>query len=178
MSPRSSLTALAAALALTLSACGSGTTTASPSATSTPSATATATSTAVDETKEHAHASVESVSLTFAPAEKGGKTYVLGTLKNAGTEPVTITSASADVAGTVELHKTAADGTMSVDTAGWTLKPGEELTLKDDGFHIAVKNLKAGLKTGEHMELTLQTNHGPAHLELTAGEATTGGHHH
>ncbi|GAA1347271.1 hypothetical protein GCM10009595_02220 [Falsarthrobacter nasiphocae] len=118
------------------------------------------------------------MSATFAPAEKGGKTYVLGTLKNTGTTAITIKSASSKYAGTVELHKTAADGTMSVDTEGWTIEPGKTLELKDDGFHIAVKDLKAGMKKGDSLEITLTTTDGPAHLDLVAGEAAAGGHHH
>jgi copper(I)-binding protein len=114
---------------------------------------------------------------TVAPAEKGGKTYVLGTLKNTGTQAITIKSATSDYAESVELHKTV-NGVMSVDTAGWTLKPGESLELTDSGFHIAVKGLKASMKTGDAIEVHLNTTDGPAHLELTIGNATGSSHSH
>lgn len=179
------LTSLAAvaALALGITACGSGSSqgsgsspSASQSSSSSPSASA-STSGDVDETKPHHHAPIEGASATIGAAEKGGKTYVLGGLKNEGDKPITVESASSDYASTVELHKTV-NGAMSVDEKGWTIKPGETFTLSHDGYHIAVKGLKADLKKGDKIVVNLKTSAGPAHLELTVGEAASGGHHH
>ncbi len=188
------------ALALTLTACGgSGTTTsaassssasasasssatasasastsASASAAASPSASSSATT---DETKPHAHAPISATKATVPAADKGKGIHITGQLKNTGTEPITIKSAASDYAEAVEMHKTV-NGVMSVDTAGWTLKPGQTMDLTEEGYHLAVKGLKASMKKGDALEITLTTTEGPAHLELTVGESTGSAHSH
>jgi periplasmic copper chaperone A len=79
------------------------------------------------------------------------------TVRNAGAEPDTLTGISTDAAATAMLHKTVIeDGvakmTMSHDIV---IPAGGALELSPNGSHIMLEGLKAPLKQGGTMTLTL-----------------------
>lgn len=81
------------------------------------------------------------------------------TLKNAGSQPDRLISASSEIAGKTEIHEMAVDGngvmTMRQVTAGVEIPAGGEAALKPGGFHIMFMDLKRGPKEGERFKGTL-----------------------
>ena len=72
-------------------------------------------------------------------------------------EPVTLTGVSTPAAGIAELHEMKMDGGVMRMRAAETLPvaPGKPLELKPGGFHIMLMDLKAPLKPGTRIPLTL-----------------------
>ena len=89
---------------------------------------------------------------TGAPVGAG---YV--TIKNTGSAADKLISATADVAGKVEIHEmTMADGVMKMrPIKGLKIPAGKSVELKPDGFHIMFEELKQPLKMGEVVKGTL-----------------------
>ena len=84
------------------------------------------------------------------PGAKVGGGYI--TIENKGTAPDRLISATADVAGIVEIHEMAViDGVMRMRALdkGLEIGPGGKVELKPGGFHIMFINLKRQLKEGE-----------------------------
>lgn len=89
------------------------------------------------------------------PGAKTGAAYF--TVKDGGTAPDRLLSASTPVAGMAQLHTTISDnGVMKMRPVdGIDVKPGTPLTLQPGGYHLMLMQLKAPLKEGDHFPLTL-----------------------
>lgn len=101
----------------------------------------------------------------WAKAADHGMTAVFGTVTNDGDEAVTLTGASTDAAGMVELHETVKDEKtgatmMQAKEGGFTLEPGESLELEPGGNHLMLMDLSCALQPGDTLELTLRTEDG------------------
>ena len=80
------------------------------------------------------------------------------TIKNNGTEPITLKSASTEIAERVEIHSmTMKDGMMEMRalTDGLKINPGESVTLKPGGLHLMFLQLKDTPKVGGSVSGTL-----------------------
>lgn len=163
MQPRSLLAgASAGLLALTLAACGSPSTTTSDPAS--PSASASAAALTLDEGWVKA-----TEGMGGAMAEMTG---AFGVLKNATDKPVHVTGGASPVADLVELHETVknASGTMQMQKAqdGFTIPAKGSFELKPGANHIMLIELKAPVKVGDTVEITLTTDAGDVPLTVSA----------
>jgi copper(I)-binding protein len=73
------------------------------------------------------------------------------------TEPLTLVGASTPVAGIAAVHEMKMEGdVMHMHEAGnVTVAPGKPLQMKPGGFHVMLMDLKAPLKPGTRIPLTL-----------------------
>jgi periplasmic copper chaperone A len=81
------------------------------------------------------------------------------TIENKGSAPDKLISASADVAGKVEVHEMATtDGVMKMRPVegGLAIEPGKTVKLAPGGFHLMMMDLKNPLKQGDKLPITLQ----------------------
>ena len=81
------------------------------------------------------------------------------TIENKGSAPDKLISASADAAGKVEVHEMATtDGVMKMRPVegGLSIDPGKTVKLAPGGFHLMMMELKAPLKQGDKLPVTLQ----------------------
>ena len=79
-------------------------------------------------------------------------------VKNTGTEPDRLVSASSPAAGAVQVHDMKMDGNvmrMRELDGPLEIKPGETVTLATGGMHLMMMGLKEPLKQGERVPLTL-----------------------
>jgi copper(I)-binding protein len=79
-------------------------------------------------------------------------------IRNTGTEPDHLLSASSPAAGVVEIHQMKMEGNvmrMRELDGPLEIKPGETVTLAPGGMHLMMMGLKAPLKQGEKVPLTL-----------------------
>ena len=78
-------------------------------------------------------------------------------LKNSGSQPDKLISASSDVAQTVEIHKSEmVEGIMRMAPVPYVEVPAKgEAELKPGGFHIMLIGLKQDLVPGEKISLKL-----------------------
>ena len=93
---------------------------------------------------------------TASPAVKVAGAYM--TLKNMGETDRLIAAKNDAVAGNIELHTHEMnDGVMSMMEVegGIVLPKGDTVTFKPGGLHIMMMGLKAPLKKGETLDLTL-----------------------
>lgn len=143
---------LAAALVLGTAACGSPTPPTSP----------TATAVAADA------ASAKGLTLTNGWAKAGtGMTGAFGTLANSTDRPITVTSASSDVASRTELHTMAkqADGTMKMvqKEGGFVIPAKGSASLVPGGDHIMLIGLERELRNGDEVRVTLTATSGESY---------------
>jgi periplasmic copper chaperone A len=91
---------------------------------------------------------------------KGAKTggaYV--TIENQGSAPDRLIGGSADVAGNVQVHEMSMEGgvmKMRPVENGLTIEPGKTVKLAPGGYHLMMMDLKAPLKQGEKVPVTLE----------------------
>jgi copper(I)-binding protein len=81
------------------------------------------------------------------------------TIENKGSAPDKLIGASADGAGKIEVHEMAMnDGVMKMRPVegGLTIDPGKTVKLAPGGLHLMMMDLKAPLKQGDTMAVTLQ----------------------
>ena len=81
------------------------------------------------------------------------------TIENKGSAPDKLIGASADAAGKVEVHEmTTNDGVMKMRPVegGLTIDPGKTAKLAPGGYHLMMMGLKAPLKQGDKLPVTLQ----------------------
>ena len=81
------------------------------------------------------------------------------TIENKGSAPDRLIGASADGAGKIEVHEMAMnDGVMKMRPVegGLTIDPGKTVKLAPGGYHLMMMDLKAPLKQGDKLPLTLQ----------------------
>jgi hypothetical protein len=79
-------------------------------------------------------------------------------IKNTGTEPDRLVSASSPAAETVQVHEMKMEGNvmrMRPLEGPLEIKPGETVTLAPGGLHMMMMGLKAPFKQGERVPLTL-----------------------
>jgi copper(I)-binding protein len=103
-------------------------------------------------------------------------------IKNTGTEPDRLLSASSPNAGTVQVHEMKMEGSvmrMRELESPLEIKPGETVTLAPGGMHLMMMGLKGPLKQGEHVPLTLVFEKaGKIDVELAVvAMGATPGHH-
>jgi copper(I)-binding protein len=81
------------------------------------------------------------------------------TIENKGNAPDRLIGASADGAGKIEVHEMAInDGVMKMRPVegGLAIDPGKTVKLAPGGYHLMMMDLKAPLKQGDKLPLTLQ----------------------
>jgi hypothetical protein len=105
------------------------------------------------------------------------------TISNPGSLPVTVTGASTDIAGRVEIHTTReVDGLMRMEQLQQLdLPPASEVILSPGGTHLMLLDLKRMPAAGEAVSLCLQlSSAGPVCTEAIARKSadTGGGHQH
>jgi copper(I)-binding protein len=93
-------------------------------------------------------------------ATPGGVTVGAGylTITNHGSQPDKLVSVSTPVAATVKPHRTIEkDGVsrMVAIKGGVAIPPGKTVTFAPAGFHLMLMGLKAPLKAGQHVPVTL-----------------------
>lgn len=91
-------------------------------------------------------------------------------LDNDGSEELTVTGASTEVAARVELHEMVmADGKMVMQEmeSGVVLAPGKGQLLQPGGAHLMLMDLTGALAAGDEVELTLELSDG-SQVEVTA----------
>jgi periplasmic copper chaperone A len=101
------------------------------------------------------------ISQTWSRATpKGAKTgggYL--TIENKGGAPDRLIGVSADVAGSVQVHEMSMEGgvmKMRPVEKGLTIEPGKTVKLAPGGYHLMMMDLKAPLKQGEKVPVTLE----------------------
>jgi periplasmic copper chaperone A len=110
-------------------------------------------------------------------AAKTGAIYL--TVTNTGTTPDTLEGAvSTPVAEHADLHEMKmANGVMEMrPVKSLTIDPGKSVTLAPSGYHIMLTGLKAPLKEGQTVPLTLTFEHAGAQ-QVTASVAKVGAMH-
>jgi copper(I)-binding protein len=81
------------------------------------------------------------------------------TIENKGAAPDRLIGGSAEVAGKVEVHEMAMNNgvmTMRQLDNGLVIEPGKTVKLAPGGYHLMLMDLKAPLKKGEKVPLTLE----------------------
>jgi len=120
---------------------------------------------------------VENAWARATPASaKTGAIYL--TITNTGTAPDTLESASSPAAAKVELHEMSMDnGVMKMRPVPTiTIAPGQSLVLKPNGYHLMLIGLKAPLKEGETVPVTVTFAHA-GQQQATASVAKIGAMH-
>ena len=113
-----------------------------------------------------------------APGAKIAAGYM--TLKNAGKTPDKLLSASSPAAEKVETHVTVKEGDIfrMREVKGYDIPAGGSFELKPGGAHLMLVNVKAPLKEGDKVPLTLRFERGgEVKTELQVGRLTDTGKH-
>lgn len=107
---------------------------------------------------------------------KTGAIYL--TITNTGSAPDTIEGASTPAADKTELHEmTMVNGVMEMrPVASLSIDPGKSLTLKPNGYHLMLLGLKAPLKAGQTLPVTVMFKHAGAQ-QATVSVAKIGAMH-
>ena len=172
---RSVLTRQAAAVALvaTLAACG----TTQPDSTSaasgsTTAASATTTPGSASDTPAPSADRVGPLTITdgWAKATDEMMSAVFGTLVNNSDQALHLTGGSCDVASALEMHEfvknDAGAMVMQRKPDGFTIAPGASLTLEPGGNHLMLLGLRAPLRNGDPLTVTVETNLGAVPLTV------------
>ncbi len=107
-------------------------------------------------------------------------------IANNGSEPDILKSASADIAGKVEIHESLVEDGKAIMRAlpdGITIPPGGVAELKPQGMHIMIMGLKQPLKEGEKFPMTLNFERAGAvvvdvKIETGTDKEKSSGHDH
>lgn len=154
--PRLLVVAAAAVLALT----GCTTSSAATSATGT-----------TEKTTASPAANALSVQDAWVKSADQGMSAVFGTLENAGSDDITIVSASTPAASAVELHETvendAGEMVMRKKDGGFVVPAGGSFELAPGANHIMLRGLTAPVKAGDEVTFTLTLSDGSTY-EFTA----------
>ena len=81
------------------------------------------------------------------------------TIENKGSAPDRLIGGSGDIAGKIEVHEMSMkDGVMTMRPLdnGLTIGPGKTVKLAPGGFHLMLFDLKAPLKQGDKVPITLE----------------------
>ena len=101
------------------------------------------------------------LSHAWSRATPGGAHVGAGylTIKNNGSSADKLVGGSSQVAADVEVHEMTMNKDVMVMrpvSGGLTIPPGQSVTLVPGGYHLMLMNLKAPLKQGERVPITLQ----------------------
>ena len=101
------------------------------------------------------------ISQAWSRATPGGAKTGGGflTIENKGSAPDRLVAVSGDFAGKIEVHEMAVkNGVMTMRPLenGLTIEPGKTVTLAPGGYHLMMLDLKAPLKQGDKLPVTLQ----------------------
>jgi copper(I)-binding protein len=101
------------------------------------------------------------ISQAWSRATPGGAKTGGGflTIENKGNAPDRLVAVSGDFAGKIEVHEMAVkNGVMTMRPVenGLTIEPGKTVTLAPGGYHLMMLDLKAPLKQGDKLPVTLQ----------------------
>ena len=101
------------------------------------------------------------ISQAWSRATPGGAKTGGGflTIENKGNAPDRLVAVSGDFAGRIEVHEMAVkNGVMTMRPVenGLTIEPGKTVTLAPGGYHLMMLDLKAPLKQGDKLPVTLQ----------------------
>jgi periplasmic copper chaperone A len=101
------------------------------------------------------------ISQAWSRATPGGAKTGGGylTIENKGSAPDRLVSGSSDAAGKVEVHEmTMNNGVMTMRPLekGLTIEPGKSVKLAPGGLHLMLMDLKAPLKQGDKLPITLE----------------------
>jgi copper(I)-binding protein len=101
------------------------------------------------------------ISQAWSRATPGGAKTGGGflTIENKGSAPDRLVAVSGDFAGKIEVHEMAVkNGVMTMRPVenGLTIDPGKTVTLAPGGYHLMMLDLKAPLKQGDKLPVTLQ----------------------
>ena len=101
------------------------------------------------------------ISQGWSRATPGGAKVAGGylTITNKGSVTDRLLSGSADVSGKIEVHEMAtANGVMTMRPLndGLAIEPGQTVQLAPGGYHLMMMDLKAPLKQGDKVPVTLQ----------------------
>lgn len=117
-------------------------------------------------------------------APRGGSGAAFVTLRNTGSQPDRLISATSPAAGRVELHSMVRDGDVMRmrEVPGIDLPPGQEVVLRPGGLHVMLMGLSQSLDQGATVPVTLTFQRG-GQLVLdvpiqAAGARQPGGHAH
>jgi periplasmic copper chaperone A len=113
------------------------------------------------------------------PTAAAGAAYV--SVMNHAAEADTLVSAATPAARTAEIHMTVtADGVMKMKAAGELEIPAMgRLEMKPGGYHIMLVGLKAPLRKGDEIEITLTFEKaGDVTVKVPVGGVAQGGHDH
>jgi copper(I)-binding protein len=105
-------------------------------------------------------------------------TATFGILKNTGTSPITIVSATTTASSRTELHEVVeADGkmTMRAKAGGFTIPAGGQLELKPGGLHIMILDLTNPIAAGDEVSVHLTLADGATKDFSALAKATTAG---
>jgi copper(I)-binding protein len=81
------------------------------------------------------------------------------TIENKGSAPDRLIGGSGDIAGKIEVHEMSMNSgvmTMRPLDKGLTIDPGKTVKLAPGGFHLMLFDLKAPLKQGDKVPITLE----------------------
>jgi len=121
---------------------------------------------------------VDGWSRATAPGAKIAAGYM--TIKNAAKTPDKLLSASSPAAEKVETHVTVKEGDIfrMREVKGYDIPAGGSFELKPGGAHLMLVNVKAPLKEGDKVPLTLRFERaGQMKAELRVGRLTDTGQH-
>ena len=101
------------------------------------------------------------LSHAWARATPGGAEVGGGylTIENKGTAPDKLLGGSSPAAAEIEVHEMAMKNnvmTMRPVSGGLSIPPGQTITFTPGGYHIMMMGLKAPLKQGDRVPMTLQ----------------------
>jgi len=101
------------------------------------------------------------ISQAWSRATPGGAKTGGGflTIENKGSAPDRLVAVSGDFAGKIEVHEMAVkNGVMTMRPLenGLTIEPGKTVALAPGGYHLMMLDLKAPLKQGDKLPVTLQ----------------------
>jgi copper(I)-binding protein len=101
------------------------------------------------------------ISQAWSRATPGGAKTGGGflTIENKGSAPDRLVAVSGDFAGKIEVHEMAVkNGVMTMRPVenGLTIEPGKTVALAPGGYHLMMLDLKAPLKQGDKLPVTLQ----------------------
>jgi copper(I)-binding protein len=101
------------------------------------------------------------ISQAWSRATPGGAKTGAGflTIENKGSTPDRLVAVSGDFAGKIEVHEMAVkNGVMTMRPVenGLTIEPGKTVALAPGGYHLMMLDLKAPLKQGDKLPVTLQ----------------------
>jgi copper(I)-binding protein len=101
------------------------------------------------------------ISQSWSRATPGGAKIAGGylTVENKGSAPDRLLGGTSDVAGKIEVHEMSMkDGVMTMRPLdnGLTIEPGKSVKLAPGGYHLMLLDLKAPLKQGDKLPVTLE----------------------